>query len=134
VVSPNGLSPRGAPKAPPAPGATPPSKDSARDVRRRFEEQLDAAAAEARPRQAALGIEAAWRALLAERWNVPASVPMDRWPRAAEERGADATTVDELRILTEDLQFLRQAPQLSATEAVRGEVLDRSRRLLRKMK
>jgi hypothetical protein len=105
-----------------------------RDSRRRCEEQLAAAASEARPRQAALGFEAAWRELLAERWKIPASVPLDRWPRAAEERGGDATTVDELRALVEDLQFLRQAPQLSATEAVRGEILDRSRRLLRRLK
>lgn len=118
----------------PAGGQEPPARESPQDLRRRFEEQLAAAASETRPRQAALAIEAAWRELLAERWKVPASLPLDRWPRAAEERGGDAATVDELRALVEDLQFLRQAPQLSATEAVRGEILDRSRRLLKRMK
>lgn len=125
-VSPAGLSPGDAATSPPAP------RD--RDLRRRFEDQLAAAAAETRPRQAAIAIEAAWRELLAERWRIPASLPLDRWPRAAEERGGDAATVDEIRALVDDLQFLRQAPQLSATEAVRGEILDRSRRLLRRMK
>lgn len=123
-----------APPAAAASGTVTPAAPSPADWRRRFEEQLAAAHAEARPRHAALAIEAAWRDLLAARWGVPATVPMERWPRAAEERGGDEATVEELRALAEDLQFLRQAPQLSATEAVRGEILDRSRRLLRRMK
>jgi hypothetical protein len=124
--------PAGAAPAP-APGPAREGRDL-REARRRLEERLAEAAAEARPRQAALLIESAWRDLLSERWGGLPSLPLDRWAREAQARGEDAATVAEIGRLAEDLQFLRQAPQLSATEAVRGEVAARGRSLLRRLK
>ncbi|HEX2641412.1 MAG TPA: hypothetical protein VHU81_00360, partial [Thermoanaerobaculia bacterium] len=124
--------PAGAAPAP-APGPAREGRDL-REARRRLEERLAEAGAEARPRQAALLIESAWRDLLSERWGGPPSLPLDRWAREAQARGEDAATVAEIGRLAEDLQFLRQAPQLSATEAVRGEVAARGRSLLRRLK
>lgn len=124
--------PAGAAPAP-APGPAREGRDL-REARRRLEERLAEAGAEARPRQAALLIESAWRDLLSERWGGLPSLPLDRWAREAQARGEDAATVAEIGRLAEDLQFLRQAPQLSATEAVRGEVAARGRSLLRRLK
>ncbi len=96
------------------------------------EEKLRAAEAEERPRQAALRIEEAWREALAGRWGVPAATPPSRW-REALARKVPAEVLEDLGRLVEDLQYLRHAPQLSATESLRAEVLARSRRLLRRI-
>lgn len=123
----------------PAPAAAPsagPAREGydPREARRRLEERLAEAQSEARPRQAALLIESAWRDLLTERWGGLTALPLDRWGREAQARGEEAAVAADLGRLAEDLQFLRQAPQLSATEAVRGEVAARSRSLLRRLK
>jgi hypothetical protein len=95
---------------------------------------LQQAEAEVRPRQAAARIEDAWRGLLAERWNIPAATPPARWREMLAAGGADPDIVDEMGRLVEDLQYLRCAPQLSATDCLRDETLGRSRRLLRRMR
>jgi len=86
-----------------------------------------------RPRQVAARIEEAWRGLLAERWSVPAATPPSRWPELLAAGGADVETVSEMSRLVEDLQYLRSAPQLSATDTLRSETLARCRRLLRRL-
>ena len=55
-----------------------------------------------------------------------------RW-REALAKKLPAEVLDELGRVIEDLQYLRHAPQLSATGSLRAEVLARSRRLLRRM-
>lgn len=115
------------------PGLRPRPRDTeAPAVLRRmgFEEKLRAAEAEERPRQAAIRIEEVWREVLAGRWGIPAATPPSRW-REALARKAPDEVLDDLGRLVEDLQYLRHAPQLSATESLRAEVLARSRRLLR---
>jgi hypothetical protein len=94
---------------------------------------LQEAAAAERPRQVATKIEEAWRGLLAERWSVPAATPPSRWPELLAAGGADVETVSEMSRLVEDLQYLRSAPQLSATDTLRSETLARCRRLLRRL-
>jgi hypothetical protein len=98
---------------------------------RRLEERLREAEAEGRPRQAAAHIEAAWRDFLAESWKIPAASPTPRWREIVVARGADPEAARELGELADDLQYLRQAPQLSAAGALQSEALARSRRLLR---
>ena len=95
---------------------------------------LREAAAEEKPRQAAARIEEAWRGLLAERWDVPAAAPPSRWAELLAARGADRDSVKEMSRLAEDLQYLRSAPQLSATDTLRAETLERCRRLVRRLK
>ncbi|HTQ80407.1 MAG TPA: hypothetical protein VMM92_10455, partial [Thermoanaerobaculia bacterium] len=100
---------------------------------RRLEERLCEAEAEGRPRQAAAHIEEAWREFLAERWQIPAASPTPRWREILTRQGADPETARELGELADDLQYLRQAPQLSAVGALQSEALSRSRRLLRRL-
>ena len=94
---------------------------------------LREAETEERPRQVAARIEEAWRNFLAERWDVPAATPPSHWRELLAARGVDAETLDELGRLSDDLQYLRNAPQLSATGTLRDETLGRCRRLLRRL-
>jgi hypothetical protein len=102
---------------------------------RRFAEVLREAEAEERPRQMALRLEEAWRELLARRWGVPQATPPSRWRERLAgqlaDQGVEAEALDELDLLIEDLRYLRSAPQLSTTDALRGDAIARSRRLLR---
>lgn len=98
-----------------------------------FEEKLRAAEPEERPRQAALRIEEAWREELARRWGVPPATPPARWREALAGKKLPAEILDELGRVLEDLQYLRNAPQLSATASLQADVIARSRRLLRRM-
>jgi BatD DUF11 like domain len=96
----------------------------------RFQEAESAA----RPRQAAGCIEEAWREFLSRRWGVPPGTPPPRWGEVLRTRGADPEAAAELARLAGDLNYLRYAPQLSATGALGSEALDRSRRLLRRLR
>ncbi len=100
---------------------------------RRFAEILREAEAEERPRQMALRLEEAWRDLLARRWGVPPATTPSRWRDLLAPQGVEAEALDELDLLIEDLQYLRSAPQLSTTDALRGDAIARSRRLLRRL-
>ncbi|HEX3552040.1 MAG TPA: BatD family protein [Thermoanaerobaculia bacterium] len=101
--------------------------------------RLERALAEAgteRPRQVAARLEEAWRDFLAERWGVPRSAPAAKWSELLAERAglkAEAASLVELGRLLDDLDYLRQAPQLSTTDALRTEALARSHRLLRRL-
>ncbi len=100
---------------------------------RRFAEILREAEAEERPRQMALRLEEAWRDLLARRWEVSPAAPPSRWRELLADQGVEAEALDELDLLIEDLRYLRSAPQLSTTDALRGDAISRSRRLLRRL-
>lgn len=100
---------------------------------RRFAEILREAEAEERPRQMALRLEEAWRDLLARRWGVPPATTPSRWRELLAGQGVEAEALDELDLLIEDLRYLRSAPQLSTTDALRGDAVSRSRRLLRRL-
>jgi hypothetical protein len=98
------------------------------------ERSLREAAAETRPRQAAARLEETWRELLLRRWGVPSCTPAACWGEALAARGGDPAAADELCRLAEDLHYLRNAPQLSACEALGAEALARSQRLLRRLR
>lgn len=99
-----------------------------------LEQRLREAETDAHPRQAAARIEDAWRELLAARWDIPSATPAHRWGERLAARGADPSAAAELTRLAEDLHFLRYAPQLSETGGLVAEVVDRSRRLLRRLR
>ena len=98
------------------------------------EHGLREAAAETRPRQAAARIEEAWRELLLRRWGVPSCTSAPCWGQALQTRGGDPGAAGELCRLAADLHYLRNAPQLSATEDLRAEALALSHRLLRRLR
>jgi hypothetical protein len=107
---------------------------ASRQADRRLEERLAQAAAETRPRQAAARIEEAWREFLAERWEISPSVPASRWSGELAAQGADREAAEEAGRLVDDLQYLRQAPQLCATDSLCGDVVARCRRLVRRLR
>jgi hypothetical protein len=51
-----------------------------------------------------------------------------------EAREADPAAAAELQRLAEDINYLRYAPQLSETGGLVAEAVDRSRRLLRRLR
>jgi len=94
---------------------------------------LRQAETEERPRQVAARIEEAWHDFLAERWGFPVATPPSHWRGLLADRGVDAETLEEMGRLVEDLQYLRNAPQLSAAGSLRDETLRRCRHLLRRL-
>jgi len=104
-----------------------------REALRRFDDRLAAVAGNERPRQAAREIEDAWRELLSAVAGVGAETPASRWPEHAAAAGAGPRDAAELGELVEDVHYLRYAPQLSTIAALRGDLVDRSRRLARRL-
>ena len=114
-------------------GAPEAGKLTDREARHRLEHGLEEAGQESRPRQAAARIEEAWRDFLAERWEIPPGTPSTRWADLLIQQNADPDAARELVSLADDLHYLRYAPQLSTCDSMVGEVLDRCRKLLRKL-
>lgn len=104
-----------------------------RPFRVALQRQLDQAAAEDRPRQAAATIEEAWRDYLAERWQIARGTASPAWAGLLGERGVSREAAEELVRLADDLHYLRYAPKLSSTDEIQRELVDRSRRLLRSL-
>jgi BatD DUF11 like domain len=98
------------------------------------EQRLREAAREDRPRQAAALVEEGWRGYLAGRCGLPTTTPAARWGAVLAAQGIAADIADEVARLAEELHYLRYAPQLSTTGAVRDEMLARSRQLLRRLR
>lgn len=104
-----------------------------REAVHRLEDRLESLAALDRPRQVAAELEAAWRDYLENRWEIGPAVPANRWREELTSRGADERSSRDLEGLVEDLHYLRYAPQLSSTEALQGELVQRSRQILRSL-
>lgn len=117
-----------------APAASGAARGAVSVSRRDLERRLRALAAETRPRQAAAGIEDAWRGFLAARWAIAAETLPTRWGDLLAARGVERGTAGEVGRLSQDLHYLRYAPQLSATDTLRDELLSRSRSLLRRLR
>ncbi|MES1244036.1 MAG: BatD family protein [Acidobacteriota bacterium] len=109
------------------------SRISSREARHRLEQGLREAGAETRPRQLAAKIEESWRGFLETRWEIPPGTPTPRWADLLAERGADPEAARELVGLADDLHYLRYAPQLSSCDTLCREVLERCRRLVRRL-
>jgi hypothetical protein len=105
----------------------------AREARHRLEQGLREAGAETRPRHLAARIEESWRGFLEARWEIPPGTPTTRWADLLAERGADPDAARELVGLADDLHYLRYAPQLSSCDSLCREVLERCRRLTRRL-
>lgn len=118
----------------PEQAGSPPAQPGGRPAQQRLEARLAEVETEERPRQMAALVEEGWREFLAERWDVPREVPSSRWMDFLALRNAPADALDEITRLVEDLHYLRYAPQLSTTGTLRGDVLSRCRRLLRRLR
>jgi len=86
------------------------------------------------PRKIAAAIESAWREFLSERWNIGPGQASTQWSRLLEDQGADREIAGELVRLADDLHYLRYAPQLSSTDELRRDLIDRSLRLARALR
>lgn len=102
---------------------------------RRLLERLEELVAEppSNARGAATAAEGAWREFLEERWMMPAETPLRSWGTSLEEHMGDADAARDLAELAEAIHYLRHAPQLTATAPLCRDLLDRSRRLLRRL-
>ncbi|HYL06332.1 MAG TPA: BatD family protein, partial [Thermoanaerobaculia bacterium] len=101
---------------------------------REVEQKLREAAREDRPRHAAALVEEGWRGYLAGRWGLPSTTPPARWGAVLAAQGVTSDVADEVTRLVEELHYLRYAPQLSTTGAIRDQLLSRSRQLLRRLR
>jgi hypothetical protein len=99
-----------------------------------LEAALRLAAAKDKPREAAALIEDGWRAFLEARWQIPPGLPSTQWGRRLGEGGAPAASAESLVALADDLHYLRYAPKLSDTEALKRELIVRSTKLSRTLK
>jgi hypothetical protein len=84
------------------------------------------------PRREALRLEEVWREYLVERWWMPHDTALPRWPEHLAGFAGDEAAAELDRLLG-DLDYLRQAPQLSTIDALHEEILERSRSLARQL-
>jgi len=105
-----------------------------RKARRELVAQVTAALGEAQPRQAAGAAEEAWRSFLGRRYDLPAEAPPAHWAGLLAKRGLGPALAGELVRLVDDLHYLRYAPRLASTDSLQRELLDRSRRLARRLR
>jgi hypothetical protein len=104
-----------------------------RPARRLLVARLAAAFGQGPPRHAAGAAEEAWREFLGVRFALPPDAPPAHLPRLLAARGMPPADAGELLRLFDDLHYLRYAPQLASTDSLQRELLDRSRRLARRL-
>jgi len=88
-------------------------------------------AAESAPRDAAEAFHSAWRAFLAARYGAPASGTPESLRSSLLAGGLAPELVERISAVLEEIEYLRQAPELSDVGHLREEILESSRRLLR---
>ncbi|MDH3255827.1 MAG: BatD family protein [Acidobacteriota bacterium] len=104
-----------------------------RKTRVSLRRHLKAAADLEKPRLAAQAIEAAWREFFSERWSFSSSLSPSEWPARLTACGVTPETAAEVTRLIDDLHYLRYAPELSAYEDLRRDLVERSMRLAREL-
>ena len=104
-----------------------------RTARRQLVAEVTAALGEPHPRQAAGAAEEAWRSFLGARYDLPVEAPPTHWAGLLAKRGLGPTLAGELVRLVDDLHYLRYAPRLASTDSLQRELLERSRRLARRL-
>ncbi|MCP4203543.1 MAG: protein BatD [bacterium] len=82
-------------------------------------------------RRAADALENAWRDYLEERFDLPPGTAAMQWTQRLRDGGLKAAGLTELGRLVEDLEYLRYAPELSASESLIAELVARSLKLAR---
>ncbi len=105
-----------------------------RAARRQLLAEVTAALVEPHPRQAAGAAEEAWRSFLGNRYDLPAEAPPTHWAGLLAHRGLRPSLAGELVRLVDDLHYLRYAPRLASTDSLQRELLERSRRLARRLR
>lgn len=106
---------------------------SSRPAVRELREALARGRAAPSPRAAAGEIEEGWRRFLEARHGLGRGSPVGQWSGILGERGVSAADAGELTALFEELHLLAYAPELADAEALRADLFDRSRRLLRRL-
>ncbi|HXT20780.1 MAG TPA: BatD family protein [Thermoanaerobaculia bacterium] len=104
-----------------------------RVARRQLVAQVTAALGDPHPRQAAGAAEEAWRCYLGTRYDLPVEAPPTHWAGLLAKRGLGPTLAGEVVRLVDDLHYLRYAPRLASTDSLQRELLERSRRLARRL-
>ncbi len=104
-----------------------------RAERRQLVAEVTAALGDPHPRQAAGAAEDAWRSYLGARYDLPVEAPPTHWAGLLAKRGLGPTLASELVRLVDDLHYLRYAPRLASTDSLQRELLERSRRLARRL-
>ncbi|MFQ5526551.1 MAG: BatD family protein [Thermoanaerobaculia bacterium] len=94
-------------------------------------DRLRAASGTRHGRKAAEQLEDAWRVFLEERHEIGPGTAAAAWTEHLRGRGIAAAIVDEFGKLVEDLEYLRYAPELSASESLIADVIARSLKLCR---
>jgi len=102
--------------------------------RRRLCERLRRASTMQHGRRAADALESAWRDFLEERFEIPAESAAEQWPQRLRTAGLRPAGLAELGRLVEDLEYLRCAPELSASESLIAELVARSLKLARTLR
>ena len=98
-----------------------------------FEDRLATIGDIEHSRHIAAELESAWRDFLRDRWEVPPGSSPNHWSRDLGERGASERTCNEIERLSEDIHYLRYAPQMSSNEALEAELVQRSRQILKSL-
>lgn len=103
------------------------------ELRRAIERKFTEAAAEKRPRPCAALLEDAWRQWLEQRYEIAPNVPSTQWRALLTAKGLRNAEAEQLVSLADDLHYLRYAPELSSTDDLRLDLVERSRRLLKSL-
>jgi hypothetical protein len=104
-----------------------------RPAARQLRDALAHSRASTSPRAAAGELEEAWRRFLEARHGLGRGLPVGHWADFLAARGVDAEDSRELAALFEEMHLLAYAPELADAEALRADLFDRSRRLLRRL-
>lgn len=101
------------------------------ESRRLLSERLRQVSAIPQARRAADALEEAWSDFLEDRYEIDSDAPPRQWPRKLREQGLGPSRVAEIGRIAEDIDYLRSAPELSASEALIAELVARSLKLAR---
>lgn len=85
------------------------------------------------PRRAAAEVEREMRAYLVNRWGLDARAPFDGWSDRLQGSGIPEVTLERLTRITEDLHYLRYAPQLSQRHELVADLKDAALEWARRM-
>ena len=95
---------------------------------------IEAASAEASPRETATALEDALRQYLEARFEIAPGTPVSQWHARLIAAKVDPATATALADLTKELHYLRYAPELAAADALRTDALSRAQRFARSLR
>jgi hypothetical protein len=104
------------------------------ESRKQLSERLRHASTIPHGRRAAEALETAWRDFLEDRFEVPAKTALELWPGELRAAGLAPARAAEFGRLVEDIEYLRSAPELAASEALIADLAARSLKLARTLR